>query len=504
MKDLIKRSIKNKGMQKERAKTKLKAVIFSLIMLFAIGSLAVGAVMESELTGIELVSAVGGTLLIAAPVLVMPAELKAKMSDDEVELYNSFLKTLSGEMNKEISRCMTDPNEDVVKNLKEIAKKQVEEYGLSEDTLKKYEKLLDEQAKTIKSIQEKGGTGLNADEKINPYKKQILEQLPKMRKAYKESKDNNAKDGGFQMLERSKSTKAIDEHNPDLIVTTENIITGDGIDWLGGAYSESTGLFRVRRPIEYIRSIINITRVANVPQYHYWDEEGDETGAFAIVEENELKPQVGLSLVRYRTTAQKAAGYIVVTEEVLKWKSRFWAQIQILFRAKLERDYNRLLNNELITNAVAYPGTALDGTLTNPSDIDAIAAAALATQNLNFVPDTIVINPTDWWRLLLTQANNGTYIFMPFIDGGNEPRLFGLRVIVSNYVAPGSFYLGESGTWYVEEEAPTVRSGWVNDDFIHNRMTIIGEIFFLSYVPAVFDGAWIAGNFNDIKDALQV
>lgn len=395
-------------------------------------------------------------------------------------------------------------SEELIGELKGIVKEQVEAFGLGAETLKKYDKIIDEHAKTIKSIQENRGTGLNVDEKINPYKKQILDQLPSLRKAYKESRDNNAKDGGFQMLERSKGTKTIDEHNPDLIITTENIITGDGIDWLGGAYSESTGLFRVRRPIEYIRSIINITRVANVPQYHYWDEEGDETGAFAIVEENELKPQLGLSLVRYRTTAQKAAGYIVVTEEVLKWKSRFWAQIQILFRAKLERDYNRLLNNELITNAVAYPGTALDGTIANPSDIDAIAAAALATQNLNFVPDTIVINPTDWWRLLLTQANNGTYIFMPFIDGGNEPRLFGLRVIVSNYVAPGSFYIGESGTWYVEEEAPTVRSGWVNDDFIHNRMTIIGEIFFLSYVPAVFDGAWVGGNFNDIKDALQV
>lgn len=92
---------------------------------------------------------------------------------------------------------------------------------------------------------------------------------------------------------------------------------------------------------------------------------------------------------------------------------------------------------------------------------------------------------------------------LPYIQNGGEFGLLGLRVIISTEIEAGTFILGESGTWFIEEEAPQLRTGLVNDDLIHNRMTIIGEIFFLSYVPSNNAGSFIKAKFTDVKEALK-
>jgi hypothetical protein len=43
----------------------------------------------------------------------------------------------------------------------------------------------------------------------------------------------------------------------------------------------------------------------------------------------------------------------------------------------------------------------------------------------------------------------------------------------------------------------------VNDDLVHNRMTIVGELFFLSYVPSNNAAGFVMGDFADIKSALS-
>ena len=218
--------------------------------------------------------------------------------------------------------------------------------------------------------------------------------------------------------------------------------------------------------------------------------------------ENGLKPQVHLGLVRNQVNAKKAAGYIVVTEEMMKWRTRIWAAIQRLFSDKVWRDYEKLLTTDMMTNSTGYVSTALDDTFDAPTDFDALIAAVLQLETLNFSPDVLVVNPADKWKLALTETKNGMLI-LPYIQNGGEFRPIGLYVITSTEVEAGTFILGESGTWFIEEEAPQLRTGMINDDLIHNRMTIIGEIFFLSYVPSNNAGSFIKAKFTDVKEALK-
>lgn len=509
MKELFKRAYRNKGMSKQRAKSQLFKILFAVGMLIAIGTFATGAIIESDMNMEHIAGAVGGSVLFAIPVLAFPKEIEEKMSDDEKKAWNTVASALALEINNAVNTAIEKGAPDVVGEAKKALHEQFKEYGVSAEQIGKWNAVIEDHAKQLKALAETKGERNHMAGKEDQIKKSFFEKLPDMLKDYERGKDSRINNSSITIKERVSeaiATKAIDEHNPNLIITTDNVTTAGttGFDWLVDYYNSFGQLIRKRRPIEYIRRMLNVTRVARVPEVFTWYEEGDESGAFAVVAENALKPQIGLEVQKYYTNAQKAAGYIVVTEEVLKWRDVAWGYIQTLFREKLERDYNRILNTELIANAIAYPGTPLDGTIADPNDIDAIAAAALASELMNFQPDTIIINPADKWRLLLTTNNNGSYIFLPFVNSGDEPQLFGYNLVTSNYVPVGTFYLGQSGTWNLLEEAPTVRTGWVNDDFIHNRMTIIAEVYFLSWIPAANDGAWIAGSFDDIKDALQV
>lgn len=294
--------------------------------------------------------------------------------------------------------------------------------------------------------------------------------------------------------------KAVAEHTEGNVLTTDNMLENNA-EYIDGA-SVDPRLYLKRKDRQYIHDIADVIYVDTVEEVKIWDEEGTETGEFAIVEENTLKPMGKLQLVRNMAERQKAAGYIVATDEAMASRGRAWRNIMTLFRDKVYRDYENQLTESLLAKAGSYTSTALDGTIANPTDFDAIIAMMLQLENLNYQPNTLIISPTDKWNLAKTETKNGMLI-LPYIQKGGEFGLLSMRVITTNKFAPGEFLIGESNTWKIEEGEPIIRTGFVNDDLIKNRWTIVGEIPFLSYVPSVYSGAWIKGDFATIKEALK-
>lgn len=374
---------------------------------------------------------------------------------------------------------------EMIEKMNARLKEWADEQGISKEKLEKMSESLKKQGEMLTSLKERGG---------------LTPQYKGLRGAFEKNYDKlvdaiKGQKSGF-------SIKAVDEHDEEKIQTTANSISSTSGAVLIDSVENNNGLFLKRRGRQYIHDIANVTVVDEVPETYTYTEEGDEDGAIAIVSENGLKPQVHLKLIRNQVNAKKAAGVIVVTEELMKWRSRVWAAIQRLFTDKVWRDYEKLLTTDMITNATGYVGTPLDDTIESPTDFEAVIAAILQLETLNFHPDVLVLNPADKWRLSMTETKNGTFI-LPYIQNGGEFGLLGLRTIVTTEIEAGTFILGESSTWFIEEEAPQLRTGLVNDDLIHNRMTIVGEIFFLSYVPSNNAGSFIKANFTDIKEALK-
>lgn len=299
--------------------------------------------------------------------------------------------------------------------------------------------------------------------------------------------------------------KAIDEHNPALIHTTDNAITAqDGATTWENI--KDAGFYEKRRGRSFVRDIANVVNVGSITSEAVtFTEEGDGQGNFAIVTENGLKPQIFLALVKKLVESKKVAAYIVATEELMRNKRRAWAAIQRMFRNQLERDFDALLVSDINGVSTQYVSSALDGQITNPGNLHAIIAAMAQVSSLNFVPDMLVMNPQDAYLMIGADAtpNNSSYLFLPMYANGGDVRPAGLNLILSTLVPQGTFYVGESGLFEVEVSADELRVGYVNDDLIHNRQTFVLERWLIDWLPTPLVGSWVHGNFADIKEALN-
>lgn len=406
--------------------------------------------------------------------------MEIKLQEGATESEKAFVKGLS----EALTKAFNEAKEDGQKAMQEALVKFAKENNVSKEETEKMAAALKAQGEALKALKENP-----AQRAVSGLKAAFDANFDKLVDAIKSKKDNFV-------------IKAVSEHTEGNIQTTENSITASGEAVLPERSGVNDSVFLKRKGRQYIHDIANVTVVDDIPEDYSFYDEGDETGTIAVVTENGLKPQVHLKLVKNRVESQKAAGYIVVTEEMMKWRPMLWAQIQRLFSDKVYRDYEKKLTTDLIAKAAAYSNTAMDDIKAAPTDLDAIIAAVAQLEALNFMPDVLIINPNDKWKIAMTETTNGALI-LPYITNGGEFRPLGLRVITSTEMTAGTFMVGESGTWFVQEENPQMRTGLVNDDFIHNRMTIVGELFFLSYIPTSHTGSFVKATFTEVKEAMK-
>jgi polyhydroxyalkanoate synthesis regulator phasin len=423
-----------------------------------------------------------GSLLCTVPALAFTLPEGVEFTETEKKGYLALGNHLTECFKQYETGKIT--KDEALKVMDDKLKEWAEKNGISAEKIEKMSEALKKQGMALQEMKDRSVSAMPGG-----LKGLFLKNFDAIKKAVKERRQETFKANPDTI------DAALLENRAAITTTTGATLTENN--------GEDSFLYMKRRDRQYIEDIADISVVAEVPETLTFEEEGDETGAIAIIGENGLKPQLRLKLVKNKVESQKAAGFIVVTEEMMKWRSRAWSAIQRLFRDKVMRDFRNLLTTSLIGNASAYVATPLDGTITVPTNFDAIIAAILQLEMLNFEPDTLVINPADKWKLAMTTTNNGMFI-LPYIQQGGQFKLLGLQVITTNKVAAGNFLIGEAGIWKVERENPTFRTGLVNDDLIHNRMTIVGEIFFLSYVPSNNAGGFIMGVFDDIKSALEV
>lgn len=445
-----------------------------------------------------------------APVGAGKPNLKRKFELNKKGLTGDNLTLITDIENRVEEMDLTeDVQEQVLLSVKTIFADIYNTEGKVTLDFKKLNELLGEDDKGIKMILKKQGEEISALKemkgKLNTksFKEQLDEKMVDIEKLYKEGKGKN----------QSMTLDIKAAANMSLT----NTITGD--DTLPDALIESfsVGAFVPKRyPREYVFDIANRTTVSEIAQFKTWLEEGSEQGAFAIVTEGAVKPLVSYSLVRNSSTAQKVAAKYVVTEEFTKWRKEAYSIIQRLIQQKILRDYAAILTTDLLADAAAYTASALDGQYDLPTDFHAIAAVAAQIEGLNFMPDLLIMNPQDKWRIGMSQNTQGSFFLqIPMQSPTGGTVMMGFNVRTSNRVAAGNFILGEAGLWEIEDEAITVRVGYgidvtgsspvtaVSSDFDNNRFRVIVETFFHDYIASNNAGSFVYANFNTVKAALQ-
>jgi HK97 family phage major capsid protein len=240
-----------------------------------------------------------------------------------------------------------------------------------------------------------------------------------------------------------------------------------------------------------------------------WVNRVDGEGGAAFIAEGELKPLKDWEYQEETSSAKKIAVSAKVSTEMLNDFSYMESEIRELLSEDLMKVVEqKLINGDggakepkgIANGASAYVGTGLDGTVTTPTNADAIRAAMLQMRLLNFKPDVVFMNPTDVAALDLIKTADGHYIKVEI-----DAIMQNIRVIETTSIAAGNFILMDTVKWKVRVlENLVITFGWENDDFTHNLVTILAEMRLHSYQYGVDAGAVIADTFTNVKGALEL
>lgn len=230
--------------------------------------------------------------------------------------------------------------------------------------------------------------------------------------------------------------------------------------------------------------------------------------AAATVAAGGLKPESSLATALATAKMAKMAHWIAVTEEQLSDVDELRSLIdaEMIYGLELVED-TKILNGPgpdgtdvygIIPQATAYAAAVYGSTVAAAQRLDHIRGMMAQLQVASFAPDGIVLHPTDWFKIETTKTGDNAYIFASATAAAGS-RLWGLPVVSTTQMTAdnalvGAFRLGAQiydgqlmGTYGIQ-----IRTGYVNDQLIHNQLTILAEERFALAVKR--PGAFVYGD----------
>lgn len=278
-----------------------------------------------------------------------------------------------------------------------------------------------------------------------------------------------------------------------------------------GLTNFDTEFARIQRRQPFMRELVRILTTDNM--YIAWAEQKNaDPGVAGTVAEGALKPQTDFDIVEATAKVEKIAVWIKVSKEAL-------ADIKFL-QGEINTELRELVALKLDEQILSGDGTSpnLRGILTvaptfaavstmallvpTPNRFDVMVAAVAQIAAANFVADTIVVNPADYYAMQLVKDAEGRYLLPPF-SSADGMTIAGLRVVANNGVAVGTFLVGDfkKATLAIREDV-NIQIGYVNDDFIRNLVTILAEMRAVLYVKSNWLNAFVKGTFATAITAL--
>lgn len=261
------------------------------------------------------------------------------------------------------------------------------------------------------------------------------------------------------------------------------------------------GLTRIARRAPYLLSIANVSPISTM--YAQWAEQENPDGTVTAVSEGSDKPQIDFDWVEKSAKVEKIAAFIKVTKEMLSDLPGIRNEIDTELRelVLLKADDDLLSGNGTSPNIkgileYATPFSAPQGLgALIDNNFDQLRAAIAQVVEQKFIPNYIVMHPTDVAGLdLVKSASDGHYLMPPF-KSADGMIISGVRIIENLGMTQSEFLVGDFTKWRVRiREAFNMDMGYIDDDFKKNLISILGEMRLVSYVKSNHTGAFVTGD----------
>jgi len=354
--------------------------------------------------------------------------------------------------------------------------------------LEEMQKQHDMVAETVKALQ-------NGDAKVTKtFEAELKEQVEANKLALKNLQDNSGGKVNF-------TTKAAGT------MTIAGNYSGGTI----GLTSWDPEFARIVRRQPFMRELVRIIATDNM--YIAWAEQKNaDPGVAGMTAEGAAKTQTDFDIVEATAKVEKVTAYIKVSKEAL-------ADIKFL-QGEINTELRELIELKLDSGILSGNGTSpnLKGILQiaptfaavstlallvpTPNRFDVLVAAVAQLAASNFMGDTVVVNPSDYYAMQLTKDTQGRYLLPPFTSADGM-TVAGLRLVANNGVTVGTFLAGDfkKATLAIREEM-NIQIGYENDDFTKNLVTILAELRAVLFVKSNWYNAFVQGTFSTAITAL--
>lgn len=224
----------------------------------------------------------------------------------------------------------------------------------------------------------------------------------------------------------------------------------------------------------------------------------------AAVAETTLKPQSDLSFELKQTPVRTLAHWFLASKQVLADIPLLQSYIngRAIYGLKYVEEAQLLAGDGTGQNILGLipQATAFDETLRKAGDtkIDLLRRAILQVRVAEYRASGIALNPVDWADIELQKDEQGRYIWVNVVEGG-QPRMWKLPVVDSTAIPEGEFLVGAfdiAAQVFDREDAAVEVSTEDSDNFRKNMVTIRAEerLALAVYRPESF----VHGTFEDL------
>ena len=299
-----------------------------------------------------------------------------------------------------------------------------------------------------------------------------------------------------------------------------DITTGSGTDIDTPPLDVSTdlGSFNLRND-NMLLGLATVSRTSS-PSFSYTEMTPKE-GGYAFVAEGGTKPQIDFKWENRYETPKKAAAHEILTEESITDYTRMMS----VAREYLTKQHDLHKVNAVFfgdgtgenpTGATAYGRTFVATGLTDvfPAGtsnfmdvVNAIITDIYRTQGFvneaHYQPNIVMINPIDFFvQLVGAKDGNGLPLY-PQAGLFNEVRIGGVVIKPWIKVPIGKIFVADMKKYHVVNYVPfSIRVGWINDQFITNKFTMVGESRYFQYVKNLDQAAFVYDDIATVQAAI--
>lgn len=265
---------------------------------------------------------------------------------------------------------------------------------------------------------------------------------------------------------------------------------------------------RYPRAFSHLRDISSVGEITSptliIPEYN--SKEGDAEWT----PEGGLKPLLDATLSQRTITAGKVAVAYKTTEELAADFPAFFAEMraEAIDKVGMKEAYGVLFGNgtggQIVGVAGAMPAYTMTGHVVEQANyFDAIYAAIIQTEantEFNYKANGVLLNAADYATMMSTKSTSGVPLYEQY-----KPFFEGVSIYRENagIIPQGTFIVGDFSHLNIRDlQALTWETGYADDDFLKNCITVRVEKRLMAYIKNQHKYAFVKDTFANVLGAI--